>query len=129
MTISISRIYFYAVSLITLVIILIAVFSFIQSLMDYLLPVSYLPEESLESIKTRMASEVYGARTEQEIKDISGTISNEEAEDYRDELEKKELKRMKKEALRRVVLNLIWIAIVFPVYLVHFRIAKRQEGA
>ncbi len=40
---------------------------------------SYFPEKSLESIKTRMASEVYRVRIEKEIREISQTISKEEA--------------------------------------------------
>lgn len=129
MTISVSKIYFYAVALITLIILIFAVYGLIQSIVDYFFEPGYLAEQYLgPEIKNRIAYEVYGARTEKEAEEIAKKLTPEEIKKYREELKEKSLKAHKKDALKRLVMNILWILVIFPIYLLHFRQARRVEA-
>lgn len=125
MTVSIPKIYFYAVSLITLVMIIMFSIQAINSIVEIAMPETYYEQTPDSEIRTEIVRNKYGPSvSEKEIGEKTREISDEEVKEYRERkvAENKRIERNRN--IKRLITNILALCVVIPFYLFHFRKAR-----
>lgn len=123
MKVNFEKLYYYSVSLVSMVIIIILLILLAGYIVDFFIPTSYEFGPMNESmIREAIAIQKYGpSLSEKELKERMAEVTDKEITEYK----RRQLDFVKKDALKRLLRSLIALIFVLPIYLFHFSRARK----
>lgn len=123
MKVNFEKIYYYSVSLISMVVIIVLLILLAGYIVDFFMPSSYEFEPMDESmIREEIAIQKYGpSLSEKELKQKAAEVTDKEITEYK----RRQLEFVKKDALKSLLRSLIALIFVLPIYFFHFSRARK----
>lgn len=123
---SVAKIYYYAVSLVTIIMIIFFMIQLVNNIVNYVYPLADVDiPQSDADLRREMAYEKYGYElSEKEVNKKAKEFSQEEVEEYKKSKKQEMIKMERSSALRNILYDILAIIVTVPFYLFHFRQAK-----
>lgn len=126
MSVQVAKIYYYAVSLVTVIMIIFFTIQLVYNIVNFVYPQSMTEIAQPErDIRLQLAYEKYGYDlSEKEARKKANEFSAKEVEEYKNKKQQESVKMERNVSLRSILYNILALLVTIPFYLFHFRRAR-----